>query len=814
MGNKVHPVSFRLNKLKNWTSLYYSNKNYSDSYNQDLLIKKFLINFFYSRNISLSNIYINKNLNKEIDIFFNVYLLKNIFNSKILSKKLNKKSFFLRKYKKKNFNPVQVNFQKKEKYFFNNYSIVLPTNTNSSVNNLFINNLILKKNKTLFLHNKKFNRFFLVYRKNRYRYIFKYKFYRTFFKRIKKKFHHKKNRNLYIAELNSPIKKKYSRYFIFKYKKIFYLNFLLNSIKYKVSKKKLNFQYSNYKIKKNKLFSINLKKSKNILEFYKNFINLYLNYKLNVKQNLLLKYFSFTKQDQKFTVKRRKSVFVKTKKKFQKKRIFVTLPSKVFLSKNIIKFNLFNKNNSLLHRLNVLLLKKNKLLPLLLKKNTKLVKKNIKIKSRFILKYFNPSKKKKYINKFKSKNFSKTSHSLSRLSSSKKTFKLRFANVISSKRKMVPQKETSYSKKTKLTLQIPFIRKKKKSFYLNKNYYFFLLIRYNVAYLNKIIHNIVQDTNIKINWNILVNQKNSINAQNLSSYLKKSLSKYKHQKKLFNPIKLIKNKLGIDEFFYLRNIRIFKSTLLFYNMYDLNYKYLSNNNFINKNIKVFNLSKLYTKYYNTIFWNKKFNLLNKKYFIENFITYNINSKKKSKYYYYKLNVSKKKKQYFLKKNSISSNNVSYIEKKNYQHKKMLLMQQKLALLNNSRHILNNIVINDNKYNVLNKYNMGVLNKKNQLQNNESFLLFKQLFNKQYYNLVKGFQVNGFGRLGSSAKSTRSNITTYKIGTTLKNSLNLNIDYYSDFAITRNGSYGLKVLKFYKVFNLKKYLNNLYLNYYN
>ena len=42
MGQKVHPVGFRLGTIKTWDSRWYAGKNYADQLHEDLQIRKFL----------------------------------------------------------------------------------------------------------------------------------------------------------------------------------------------------------------------------------------------------------------------------------------------------------------------------------------------------------------------------------------------------------------------------------------------------------------------------------------------------------------------------------------------------------------------------------------------------------------------------------------------------------------------------------------------------------------------------------------------------------------------------------------------------
>lgn len=52
MGQKVHPIGFRLAGVKTWTSQWFSEKNYSQLLHEDLKIRQFLKKKFYHAGIS------------------------------------------------------------------------------------------------------------------------------------------------------------------------------------------------------------------------------------------------------------------------------------------------------------------------------------------------------------------------------------------------------------------------------------------------------------------------------------------------------------------------------------------------------------------------------------------------------------------------------------------------------------------------------------------------------------------------------------------------------------------------------------------
>lgn len=52
MGQKVHPIGFRLGINKTWQSRWYAEKNYADFLHEDLEVKKFIKRSFYHAGIS------------------------------------------------------------------------------------------------------------------------------------------------------------------------------------------------------------------------------------------------------------------------------------------------------------------------------------------------------------------------------------------------------------------------------------------------------------------------------------------------------------------------------------------------------------------------------------------------------------------------------------------------------------------------------------------------------------------------------------------------------------------------------------------
>ena len=43
MGQKTHPIGFRLGIVKDWNSAWFSDKHFADWLNEDLLLRKYLM---------------------------------------------------------------------------------------------------------------------------------------------------------------------------------------------------------------------------------------------------------------------------------------------------------------------------------------------------------------------------------------------------------------------------------------------------------------------------------------------------------------------------------------------------------------------------------------------------------------------------------------------------------------------------------------------------------------------------------------------------------------------------------------------------
>lgn len=340
---------------------------------------------------------------------------------------------------------------------------------------------------------------------------------------------------------------------------------------------------------------------------------------------------------------------------------------------------------------------------------------------------------------------------------------------------------------------------------LNERYYYFLLIRYNLPYLNKIISKISLNNDIK--WEFFITRKRNMNAQDIGNFLKKSLKKRRYQRRLLNPIDLIKNQLG-DNLIYLNKINIIKKNILNKNLFSL---FHLNNNYLFKNsFNSFDLTTLYYKKLNQFIWKLQYKKLNSKLNSTSIVLEQLKNNlliDTNKFFFSKINLVDKRRTYLLKKNPIFFDNISFIYKQNiFSLNKNNLIRKKNLFVNNLENsflnILNNFTLNKK---IL--FNTKIFTPMIEVDEN-----INKLINKQFIQLVRGFQITGLGRLGSSSKSTRSNITIYKTGKTMKNSYNLSVDFDFKTQITRNGIYSLKVAKFYQTFNIKKFIQQNCANY--
>ena len=854
MGNKTHPLSFRLNRTKNWDSIWFNKVNYSYFLQQDILIKKFIKEFFYLRNISVSNILILRQNYNNIQIFLNLISLFGYLNNKISFSNLKKKRFKFKSkfkskfkfFKKKNFNYFNIKklfrlHNKKTKFkFYNKQKKIIQKKYkfNIKINSKY-NQLLyyIPKNKINKIKNKKikiykinyiyfnffiFNFISLFYIKNNFKFNLSNKFfiYKLIFLVGKNKINWIKNRIYKLTLINLNTKKwntllnkyKYNfKQYIFKnkkfnYNKLYYFFYFLINI-FNTNKKILSYKLLFINICK--FFFINKKKN-NFLKFSKkNYWKKdkkynYGNYKIFNKNfiynlNIYTKYFNIQKKKIIIYILLWNISQLKNKKKFnyylQSKKInylnlkeiyykFKRINNSFKFIQNIIKFKFKPKFINILKN-------KKKFLNRFSTKNKLLLKKRLKNnKKKFIRKYFNINnnkylllkniflKKKRFI--IKKKKFKKKKNIID-LNTKKKYFFNNFLILFSNNIKNIffPQKKIFNFTYNFKNIQNNY------NLFLNQKYYYFLIIRYNLYYLNKTINKIsnIEISNIK--WEIIIGNKFNLNSTNINNYLKKSLKKKKNQNKLFNPLTLIKNQLG-DDLIFINKIENLKKEIL-------------TNNLIN----ISNLITNKIKYLNQFIWKLKNNyiLINyNKYFLT-FINNNINYLKIAK-----INLTFSRKNLFLLQNTNNFfDNINYIYKKNYlDFNKSNILKNKSILKNNFKKIYYNLINflkikNNLKYN----YNTN-FNNSNQLK----------FYNKQFIYLIQGFFIKGLGRLGKSSKSTRSKNTIYKIGKTKKNSFNTLIDYNFTTQITRNGLYGLKTFRFYKIFNIKQFIINNYKNYLN
>jgi small subunit ribosomal protein S3 len=124
MGQKIIPISLRLNKRKNWESKWIVEKNeYSFLFYLDLEIRKYFLNLINNKEIELINLNIKKKSNNiNIYIYLNhkrksnrIYSLKKK-NSKRLINKLN--LYYPNYYFKIFIIKVKINKNKKERKYF------------------------------------------------------------------------------------------------------------------------------------------------------------------------------------------------------------------------------------------------------------------------------------------------------------------------------------------------------------------------------------------------------------------------------------------------------------------------------------------------------------------------------------------------------------------------------------------------------------------------------------------------------------------------------------------------------------------------
>jgi len=113
MGNKTNPLSYRLNKVKNWSSFWYEKDHYTNNFHEDIIIEKFLKEFFYQRNFSFSNFYIERSNNKNIYLNFTLNPFSNYFSTKLPFYQLNQlNKRLLNKHRGIDFTLLSVNNKK------------------------------------------------------------------------------------------------------------------------------------------------------------------------------------------------------------------------------------------------------------------------------------------------------------------------------------------------------------------------------------------------------------------------------------------------------------------------------------------------------------------------------------------------------------------------------------------------------------------------------------------------------------------------------------------------------------------------------
>ena len=62
MGQKTHPVGFRLNVRKSWSSTWFAENNFAESLEEDVRIRKYIS--FRLPNAGISNVEINRTSKK------------------------------------------------------------------------------------------------------------------------------------------------------------------------------------------------------------------------------------------------------------------------------------------------------------------------------------------------------------------------------------------------------------------------------------------------------------------------------------------------------------------------------------------------------------------------------------------------------------------------------------------------------------------------------------------------------------------------------------------------------------------------------
>ena len=135
MGNKVNPKSLRLLQSQEWNSIWHTNKKNNSFVHQDIMVQKFLMDFFLLRNISVSNVKITRNNKKGLKIYFNLYNLSSYILNKPSFFSLKKQSYKIPsiQYKSYNSNIKNILFFPREDFLSLVKKCSLPINNSTIV---------------------------------------------------------------------------------------------------------------------------------------------------------------------------------------------------------------------------------------------------------------------------------------------------------------------------------------------------------------------------------------------------------------------------------------------------------------------------------------------------------------------------------------------------------------------------------------------------------------------------------------------------------------------------------------------------------
>lgn len=81
MGQKVNPISLRLGINRTWDSMWYTDKNYSNLFHEDLLVRKYIDSVFSNNNIIVSKCLIKRSFPRKLFLYIRIYKEKSINNS-------------------------------------------------------------------------------------------------------------------------------------------------------------------------------------------------------------------------------------------------------------------------------------------------------------------------------------------------------------------------------------------------------------------------------------------------------------------------------------------------------------------------------------------------------------------------------------------------------------------------------------------------------------------------------------------------------------------------------------------------------------